>query len=117
MAQFAPQEARELYDNYRRSYFKSWHDLGGFREWPPGEDYGMNSDTGPILLGIGFAASGFAVGPARLFHDEEAYRTVMRTGALIGFPLRWRGRRWYLFAPLLGEAILFNGETATPWFS
>lgn len=116
MAQFAPKEARELYQHYRRSYFRSVMGLGGFREWPPGKNYGMDADTGPILFGIGFAASGLAIGPMRLFHDEDAYKTVMRTGALVGVPFRWQGQRRYLFAPLLGEAILLNGETAVRWF-
>jgi hypothetical protein len=76
----------------------------------------MTPDTGPILFGIGVAASGFGVGPARIFGDAQAYRTILRTGALLGCPLHWRGRRSYALAPLLGEAILFNGETALQWF-
>ena len=92
MAQFAPNEARDLYMNYRKNYFRHWCGLGGFRyEWPPNENYGMNSDTGPILFGIGLAASGFAIGPTRLFGDRDAYKTVMRTGALIGCPLQSQG--------------------------
>jgi hypothetical protein len=116
MAQFDPQEARALYDGYRARYFRRMAGVGGFREWPPKESYGMNSDTGPILFGLGFAASGLGIGPARLFGDTEAYSAIMRSGALVGWPIQWRGRRSYLFSPLLGEAILFNGETATPWF-
>ncbi len=116
MAQFAPHEAKELYDAYRKHYFRRRLGLGGFREWPPGKNFGMSADTGPILFGIGFAASGFGIGPARLFGDRDAYTTVMRTGSLIGAPVSWAGRRFYLFSPLLGEAILFHGETATRWF-
>jgi hypothetical protein len=116
MAQFAPEEARRLYGDYRRQYFRSRLGLGGFREWPPGENRGMNADTGPIVLGIGFAASGLAIGPARLFGDRDAYAAMMRAGAFLGWPIQCGGRRSYLFAPLLGEAILFDGETATRWF-
>lgn len=116
MAQFAPEEARRLYESYRRQYFRSRFGLGGFREWPPGEDRGMNADTGPIAFGLGFAASGLAIGPARLFGDRDAYAAIMRTGAFLGWPIQFGGRRSYLFAPLLGEAIIFDGETATRWF-
>jgi hypothetical protein len=117
MAQFAPEEARRLYEDYRRQYFRSRLGLGGFREWPPGESHGMNADTGPIVFGIGFAASGLAIGPARLFGDRDAYAAIMRAGALLGGPIQIGGRRSYLFAPLLGEAIIFDGETATRWFA
>lgn len=116
MAQFAPAKARALYDRYRALYFRSKIGVGGFREWPPNENYGMNSDTGPIFFGLGFAASGLGIGPTRLFEDVKAYAAIMRAAGLVGCPQQWRGRRWYLFSPLLGEAILFNGETATPWF-
>lgn len=116
MAQFAPNEAAELYARYRAAFFKSVLGCGGFREWQPGESRGMDVDSGPIVFGIGVAATGLGVGPAKLFKDSEAYTAIMRSAAVVGMPNAWGAQRHYRLSPLLGEAILFHGQTATPWF-
>ncbi|MCE9610655.1 MAG: hypothetical protein K8R23_10720 [Chthoniobacter sp.] len=117
MAQFAPDAAAELYCRSRMQYFKTVLGCGGFREWPVGSDHGMNADSGPILFGIGVSASGLGVGPARLFKDYEKYTQMMRAASVCGAPTVLGPERKYRFSPLLGEAILFHGETAVPWFA
>jgi hypothetical protein len=75
----------------------------------------MNVDSGPIVLGVGVAATGLGLGPAHLFRDEESYAVIRRTALLFGVPAWWPSGG-YVAAPLLGEAILFDGRTARPWF-
>jgi hypothetical protein len=90
--------------------------VGGFREWPRGRGGGgMDVDSGPIVLGVGVAATGLGLGPTRLFRDEESYAVIRRTALLFGGPAWWRSGG-YMAAPLLGEAILFDGRTARSWF-
>ena len=117
MAQFAPEAAADLYGRSRSHYYKTVLGCGGFREWPTGAGHGMDADSGPIIFGIGVAASGLAVGPARLFKDHEKYTEIMRATSVCGMPQVLGTERKYRLAPLLGEAILFHGETATPWFA
>ncbi|MBA2662847.1 MAG: hypothetical protein H0U74_11160 [Bradymonadaceae bacterium] len=118
MAQFAPGEAGELYERYRSAYGSDVLGFGGFREWPPGAKHGFDVDSGPIIFGIGMAATGLGLGPARMFGDGASYAAIMRSATVFGAPSRglFGGRR-YRLAPLVGEAMLFNGTTARLWFA
>jgi len=116
LAQFAPEHAAELYLRYRALYFRGTMGFGGFREWPPGYDGRSDVDSGPIVFGIGLAASGIGVGPARLFGDRRAYAAILRTGATFGMPRPLGAERKYWLSPLLGEAILLHGMTARRWY-
>jgi hypothetical protein len=116
MAQFAPAEAASVYASYRAAYFKTVLGCGGFREWQPGVSLGMDVDSGPIVFEIGVAATGLGLGATRFFKDREAYVAIMRSAATVGMPNALGARRHYHLSPLLGEAILFHGQTATTWF-
>lgn len=116
VAQFASAEAATLYARYARRYYDDVGGCGGFREWPRDHDGHVDFDTGPIVFGIGCAASGFGLGAARLHGDREAYAGILRSAATVGFPRWWGTGNTYLFAPMLGEAILFHGLTARHWF-
>jgi hypothetical protein len=118
LAQLDPGVAFDQYAHYisaRANLRENILGVGGFREWPPGRGGGQNVDSGPIVLGVGMAATGLGLGPARIFRDEETYTVIRRTALLFGAPAWWRSGG-YMAAPLLGEAILFDGRTARPWF-
>lgn len=87
--------------------------VGGFREWPRGRGGGMNVDSGPIVLGVGIAATGLGLGPARLFRDAESYAVIRRTALLFGAPAWWRSGG-YMAAPLLGRRSCSTGERREP---
>jgi hypothetical protein len=56
---------------------RAWasHGAGiGMREWPPGVDHPADIDSGPIIQGIGVAASAFSIGAARV--NGDAARSV-----------------------------------------
>lgn len=115
MAQFAPDEARTLYTGYREEFLTDVAGWGGFREYPDGIERSMDADSGLIILGLGMAATGLGVGPARLFGDRKAYASILRTAASVGSPTIPSWRRSFRLSPLLGEAILFHGMTARIW--
>lgn len=117
MDQFAPAEADTLYAAYRKLYIAEVFGFGAFREWPPGISRGMDGDSGPVILGVGAAATGLGVGAARLHRDGRAYTLAMRSAATFGLPTTLAPTRRYVTAPLLGDAILFHGTTARRWFS
>jgi hypothetical protein len=111
-------DARVAFDQYSRARDSLRQDIlgvGGFREWPRGRGGGEDVDSGPIVLGVGVAATGLGLGPARIFHDEASYAVIRRTALLFGVPAWWTSGG-YTTAPLLGEAILFDGRTARSWF-
>ncbi len=62
---------------YKRSYFMTFP-LGivGFREWPPGVDGASDADSGPIVFGIGVAASALGVSAAKAQGDAALARQL-----------------------------------------
>lgn len=63
---YDPDAARDLYVRYRAHFWTDWGVIVGLREWPPGIDRRPDTDSGPIIGGIGLAASGIGVGAARI---------------------------------------------------
>ncbi len=116
LAQLDPAVARDQYERARDALGANVGGLGGFREWPRGRGGDMDLDSGPILAGVGVAATAFGLGPARIFRDTSTYAVAQRAVLVFGTPAWWPSAG-YLSAPLLGEAILFNGRTARSWFA
>jgi hypothetical protein len=110
-----PQFAAAEYQRFRAAMFVDYGPVGGFREYPAGREGPADMDSGPILFGVGVAATGFGLGAARLMGDEPAFRRMMTMGNLAGFPAWWRGRRWYRTAGPIGNAIMLCCLTAGPW--
>jgi len=100
----------------RESFFDPlWFGLGGMREFPNGvEGYG-DIDSGPLVAGFSPAATGFGIAGARVAQDPEVLSGLLLTAEAAGTTWQWNGRRRYLFAPLVGDAILLAMMTATPW--
>jgi hypothetical protein len=115
LAQLDPAAAFDQYDRAVRWLGKDVLGVGGFREWPAGRAGSTDVDSGPVVFGVGVAASGLGLGPARIFHDSGSYTTIRRSVLAFGVPA-WLPSRGYWAAPLLGEAILFHGRTARAWF-
>lgn len=65
---------------YKKLYFLTFP-LGvvGFREWPPGVDGASDTDSGPIVFGIGAAASALAISAAKAQGDGALARQLERS--------------------------------------
>jgi hypothetical protein len=90
------------------------HALGcsAVREYPRGVRGRGDIDSGPVVLGLGVSATGFALAGARAHGDEATYRGLLRTACLFGLPVPHRGGRWFLTGGGLGNAILLAMLTA-----
>lgn len=98
--------AATWWDAYRTHFLVRAGPVVGFREWPPGVERGGDVDSGPIVFGIGTAASAFALAAAKAQGDVvlatqlSANKTaVMSTG--VGGELA---------KTVLAEAISFQGR-------
>src|SRR5262249_11451479 len=110
-AQFASEESHALYAAYVTRHGIDWPGIAGFREWPPGVDRGSDGDAGLVIAGWGMAATGIGLGAARIHGDEARVVGIERIADLVGMPTLDH----HALAPTLGNAMLFAGETATPW--
>lgn len=114
-----PDAAHGWYDAYDRHFWSAGPMTAGFREYPRGHaapDWGMNDmDAGPVVNGLGVAASAFGLGAARANGRlDHAYTLTVQMLAASwilpdGMLLFPRALSRTLDAPLLGEAcIVYN---------
>jgi hypothetical protein len=87
----------------------------GVREFPAGVAGAGDVDSGPVLFGISTSGTGFAVAGARHARDARLLGRLLTTAEIVGHTVQWRGQRRYLFAPLVGDAIMLAMKTARPW--
>ena len=97
--------SRELYAALRRQAL-SVLGFGMMREYPAGQRGDGDIDSGPVLLGVGVSATGFALAAARLHGDRELFTQLYRTVDLFGVPLRDARGRHFMSGGPLGNAIL-----------
>jgi hypothetical protein len=69
---------------YKRHYLVAQLGLVGFREWPVGRERPADSDSGPIVQGVGTAASALAIAAARTMGDEELAARLESIASIVG---------------------------------
>ncbi len=89
--------------------------FAGIREYQTGKSGPTDGIAGPIIAGISGSATGFALGGARWHGEEEFLQKLLHTTELIGSTISWGNKRFYLTAPLVGEAIVLTSLTVTDW--
>ncbi|HUS31555.1 MAG TPA: hypothetical protein VMZ53_23780 [Kofleriaceae bacterium] len=88
--------------------------FGGIREYAAGHSGAGDVDSGPVLLGISVSATGFALAPARAFHDHDAFISLYRTVALFGMPADSGDRHRFAIGGPIGNALLLALLTSGP---
>ncbi|HEY9850728.1 MAG TPA: hypothetical protein V6D28_14775 [Leptolyngbyaceae cyanobacterium] len=121
ISDFAPQEAIELWQNYKKHYHKNFLIISGFREYTPNVNLQPDADSGPIIFGIGAGATGLALNGAKYVGDYLTYyqiNNVFRMADLVGNILSYFGRKELqnLSQDILATAIRFNAETKVKWY-
>lgn len=101
-----------LYRAHRDDGVRSLLGFGAMREYPS-DRFGLGDiDSGPVLLGVGVSATGFALSGARIHGDRRTYRRLFRTAWLFGVPIDTAHGRPFATGGALGNAILLAMLTA-----
>jgi hypothetical protein len=95
LAELDPAFATEQYVRYCRSFPATRLGLHLVREYPAGKRGRGNIDSGPVIWGIGSAATIVAPVAMRLFGDFERTTRVEQSIDALGFPMSWDGRTRY----------------------
>ncbi len=121
MSQFAPKEAKQLWRGYRRQFKRAVLPVAGFREYPVGAPLGEDYDSGPIILGLGAAATGLALNGSKSVGDYLSYYQVVDlvkvfeglsvTAWAMGDPSYLR-----LASDMKAISISFQAEAYKPWW-
>jgi hypothetical protein len=113
-AGFADRSVAELLAD---GLFKHESSLLGFsaiREYAEGfHGYG-DVDSGPVLLGMSVAATGFALAPARALGRREVFERIYRTTDLFGLPASFGEKRRFCIGGPIGNALLLAFLTSGP---
>ncbi len=100
-----------LYRALGREQLRTVLGFGAMLEYAGAQGKG-DIDSGPIALGFGVSATGFALGASRANGDREVFTSLYATTHLFGAPFDERGRRTHATGGPLGDAILFAMMTA-----
>jgi hypothetical protein len=78
------ESAKRLYRVYREQFFVSLGPVTGFREWPRGVERAADADSGPIIAGIGAAASAIGIGAASRAGESKDVASLLRVARAAG---------------------------------
>lgn len=88
--------------------------FGAIREYAAGHTGSGDVDSGPVVLGVSVAATGFALAPARAFGHEEAFTRLYRTTDLFGVRVGSGARTRFATGGPIGNALLLAFLTSGP---
>lgn len=104
--------SKDLFRALEKRQFRTVLGFGGVMEYAQGQRPRADVDSGPIVLGFGISASGFAIGASRVHGDRDMFTALYATAHLFGAPLDENGARTYTTGGPIGDAILFAMLTA-----
>ena len=112
-AGFADRSVAEALSDALFAHESTLFGFGAIQEYADGHDGLGDIDSGPVLLGVSVAATGFALAPARAFGRRDAFRRIYRTTDLFGLPTSGR-RTWFGSGGPIGNALLLAFLTSGP---
>jgi hypothetical protein len=105
-----PDASRTLWEHGRDALYNPLLGFGMMREIPHGTR--MDVDSGPVILGRGVSATGFALAPARIHGDGSTFAGLYATTDLFGVPVDRGDARVYATGGPLGDALIYAMLTA-----
>ena len=116
--------ARRTYEAFRRHFWIERGFLAGFAEWAHGQDLGEDADSGPVVFGLGLAATGFGIGAALCMRDMWRLGRLLMQLSMAGSIISVLGPRVkdrypydgrYVTGSLMGDASIFAVAGWTSW--
>jgi hypothetical protein len=92
----------------------SFWGFGAVNEYAAGYYGAGDVDSGPVVLGVSVAATGFALAAARAHGEGDAFVRIFRTTELFGAPSQSEGRTRFLTGGPIGNALLLAMLTSGP---
>jgi len=114
LADFDGRFARAQYALAKKHLIKTGLGYGAVREFPEGHRGTGDVDSGPVLLGFGPSASGFAIGAAARMKDREVFESLLRASRWAGMPVFEGDKLRYQTMPPVGQAVILFGKTLGP---
>lgn len=113
-ALFADRSIAELLAKGLFDHEATFFGFGAIREYAAGHSGRGDVDSGPVILGVSVAATGFALAPARALGRWDSFERIYRTTALFGMPVGHGGHMRFATGGPIGNALLLALLTSGP---
>jgi len=123
VGRFNEVRALQIWNKYKEHFLRKTVIGTGFREYPKDFSYRWTPDSGPILFGLGAAATGIGINAASTLKDVDTFLAIEKTlnRALSGFEgiekLIGNNLLTRVGTDLLATSIRLNAETKQTWFA
>ena len=110
--------AQQQYNVFREQWYQPFGcGLLGINEWYQGKERPTDFHAGPVIAGLGAAATGLGIAAAQANSDWESSHKILRSLELFGAPLyNIQGEKNYFFGlSLLCDTIALWGKTIVSW--
>ena len=123
MARFHPKEAQDQWELFKKHMMIQLMGNTGFREYLKDYKGGWTPDSGPIVKGVGIAATGLALNAASSVNDLETYQKLDKGMSMVhrmikkGSIIPGINMLTKIGTDLLSSAIWLNAETKKDYYS
>lgn len=108
---FDPAFAEQQYALAKQYLVENMLGFSVVREFPKGASGRGDIDSGPVILGAGPSASGFAIAAAAINGDKDVAWRLLKASAMVGMPVFHDGELQYASMPTVGQAVILFGKT------
>lgn len=117
LPQLGPDFSRAQYARFKRDWFVPFLGCTGIYEWDGGHETPTNFYAGPVILGLGAAASGIGIAASRANGDYESWHRLLRSLEFLGLPtITPTGEKSYFFGlSLLSDVVALWGKSMRRW--
>jgi hypothetical protein len=110
--------SQQQYSIFRKYWFVPL--AGGFlgiQEWYQGREKASDFKPGPVVAGLGAAATGLGIAATRANSDWESWHRILRSLETIGLPLNtiYGEKTYFCGQSLLCDTIALWGKTIVAW--
>jgi len=113
LAEINPSFAMQQYILFKKNFVSYTMGLPSVREFPKGSHNSGDIDSGPVIFGIGFAATISSIGTFAMNNDFQSSETQYRTINAFGFDFKIAGQKKYLFGLLpMADAFIAWGRAS-----
>ena len=122
MARFHPEEAQKQWNLFKKHMMINIMGNTGFREYLKQYKGSWTPDSGPIVKGVGIAATGLALNAASSVNDMKTYRKLDEGMTIIynlikkGAPIPGVNMLTKIGTDMLSSAIWLNAQTKSKWY-
>lgn len=114
LSEIDPLFAKQQYEYYQQDFVTTTFGLPSVREFPKGENREEDIDSGPILFGVGFAATIVAIGTHATLEDSSLATKQDKAIELFGISHTTDNKKEYLFGQLpIADAFIVWGRASS----